>query len=313
MFLRRFIAIGIILITTVVMVPLAPLVVLLSWVITKVTKWKSLDRAVLFAYGYLYYEIMGVSKLVWVGVRYRNDYELMIAKSYDVQRWWAQALFDLAAALFKLRFTVSGEDAITGDGFILVSRHTNVADNFFPLVFVGTPRQKPIRYILKKELRAVTTLDIGGHRLPNYFIDRTGLQTERELERVRELLVTCDNDDSLLIYPEGTRFSREKQERLRARDEMKEQVERWPDLLPPRLGGITALLDANPGKDVVFLCHNGFEGSGGFGDLIDGVWLNTDVNLQFWRVPYEDIGQDYQTFIFDQWDRMQSTLAEMRS
>ena len=294
------------------MVPLAPLIIPLSWLVAKVTKWRSLDRAILVAYGYLYYEIAGVTKLVWVGIRYRHNYEEMIAKSYDVQRWWAQALFDMAVALFNLNVRVTGEEAIDGDGFILVSRHTNIADNFFPLVFVSTPRQKPVRYILKKELRAVTTLDIGGHRLPNYFIDRTGLQTEQELENVKELLVTCDNDDSLLIYPEGTRFSPAKQERLRARDNMKDQVERWPDLLPPRLGGITTILEANPGKDVVFLCHNGFEGSGGFGDLIDGAWLDSDVNLHFWRIPYEEIGQDYPAFVFDQWDRMQSTLTELR-
>ena len=311
MFIRRTIGLTIVALAAITLVPLAPVLIVLAWIIARTTKWSSLDRALLFGYGFLFLEISGVLALVWVGIRHRGH--ALMEKSYKVQWWWASCVVGLATRLFNMRFDVTGEEAIEGDGFIIVSRHTNLADNFFPLVFVAVPRQEPVRYILKQELRAIPTLDIGGHRLPCVFVDRSGLQTEVQLERVRDLLTTCEPKESLLIYPEGTRYTPKKQAEIRAKGGMAEQVDRWPDLLPPRLGGITALLEANTSKDVVFLCHTGFEGSGGFADLIDGTLQDSFIRIRFWRVPYDEIGDDHQAFVFNQWDRMQATLLELRA
>ncbi|NKC01785.1 MAG: hypothetical protein GKR90_25250 [Pseudomonadales bacterium] len=312
MLIRRVIGITLVLLATITLIPIAPIVILVCFLIARSTSLKSLDRAVLFAYGFLFFEIAGISLLIWAGVRHR-DPAIVQAKSYDVQRWWASGLFNMASRLFNLSFKVTGHDAINGAGAILISRHTNIADNIFPIVFVSAPRNEPVRYILKKELMNIPSLDIGGHRLPNLFIDRSGVQTENELRRVRELMRTCSEADSLLIYPEGTRFSPKKQQAIAQRPGMLEQTQRWPSLLPPRLGGIGAILEENQNKDAVFLCHNGFEGSGGFYDLLDGSWINKDIELRFWRIPFAEIGPDSQTFIFTQWDRMQAELEEMRS
>ncbi len=312
MLIRRIIGISLVLLATLTLFPIAPVVLLLSFLIARTTRLKSFDRAVLFTYGFLLFEIAGVSRLVWVSIRY-HDAAVVQAKSYVVQRWWALGIFHMAARLFNLNFRISGEEAINGPGAIIISRHTNIADNVFPLVFIGQPRNAPVRYILKRELNKIPTLDIGGHRLPNLFIDRSGQQTESELERVRQLMQTCSEADSLLIYPEGTRFSAKKHQAIAERPGMREQTERWPNLLPPRLGGISAILEVNRDKDALFLCHNGFEGSGGISDLLDGSWLNKDIELRFWRIPFDEIGADPQAFIFSQWDRMQSELDDMRS
>ncbi len=308
---RRLISLALVLLAIVVLLPIAPLVLLIGFIIARTTRWKSIDRAFVFAYLFLFFEVAGVLALTWVGVRYRNN-PLLIDKTYQIQFWWAQSLLDIASRLFNLRFAVSGQELLDGPGFILVSRHTNIADNFFPIVFVAQYRQKPVRYILKQELQVLPTLDIGGNRLPCVFIDRSGRQTEQELKRVEELLLTSEEDESVLIYPEGTRFSPAKRDAIAKKQGMQEQTERWPGLLPPRLGGIKTLLDANDHKDAVFLCHNGFEGTGGFTDLVDGSWLNTHVNIVFWRVPKSEMNEDAEAFIFDQWDRMQATLDDLR-
>ena len=91
---------------------------------------------------------------------------------------------------------------------------------------------------------------------------------------VSELVATAGDEESVLIYPEGTRFTQAKHDALgEKRPQLREQLERWPSLLPLRLGGVSAMLANNPGKDLVFLAHVGFEGSANVHDLLGGGWL----------------------------------------
>lgn len=307
MYLRRLASALAVVASTVILVPLAPFLLSIAYVLAKTTAWRSLHQALLFAYGFLYYEWAGVCALIYTGLRHRNT-DTVQRLAYEIQHWWAQGLFAMGRYLFDLRFKLHGVDALNGPGAIIISRHTNIVDNFFPLIYISNPA-KPVRYILKQELKNILSLDIGGHRLPNLFVDRSGLQTAKELERVSTLLTSCRAEDSVLIYPEGTRYSAEKHQILSRNPALKEQTQRWPDLLPPRLGGVSALLEANTAKDVICLCHTGFEGSGTIKDFIDGSWLQKEVFLYFWRVSFAKIDADPKEFIFSQWDRMQQTLS----
>ena len=86
---------------------------------------------------------------------------------------------------------------------------------------------------------------------------------------------------------------------------------RWPSLLPPRTGGPLTLLETNKGKDIVFMAHLGFEGSANLEDLINGSWLNQTILMHFWRVPFAEIPEDKETFLYQQWDVMQRQLNRM--
>ncbi len=310
MYLRRLASGSAVVASTVILVPLAPFLLLIAYVLAKTTMWRTLHRALLLAYGFLFYEWAGVCAVIYTGLRHRNTNTLQKV-TYEIQRWWAHGLFNIARHLFDLRFKLHGVEALNGSGAIIISRHTNIADNFFPLIYIASPA-KPVRYILKQELMNILSLDLAGNRLPNLFVDRSGLQTTKELERVSTLLTSCKPEDSVMIYPEGTRYSAEKHLLLSKKPNLKEQTQRWPDLLPPRLGGVSALLEANTAKDVVFLCHTGFEGSGTIRDFLDGSWLQKDISLYFWRVSFADIDADPKDFIFSQWDQMQLTLSEAR-
>ena len=61
--------------------------------------------------------------------------------------------------------------------------------------------------MLKQELRLLPCLDIGGHRLPNVFVDRSGADSAKAVKEVSNLIATAGSDESVLIYPEGTRFT----------------------------------------------------------------------------------------------------------
>ena len=73
------------------------------------------------------------------------------------------------------------------------------------------------------------------------------------------------------------------------------------------------MLRSNPGKDVVFMAHTGFEGSASVRDLLGGGWRGQTVRIHFWRVPYAEIPNDHRAFLYEQWDRMQATIDRLRA
>ncbi len=121
-----------------------------------------------------------------------------------------------------------------------------------------------------------------------------------------------------MIFVEGTRVTEQKRQALRTKNPpdspIAQQLERWPDLLPPRLGGVTALLESNPGRDVLFCAHHGFEGSTDFGGLLNGSWVGANIHIDFWRIPFADLPTSEQgriDFVFSQWDQMQQRVRHM--
>jgi 1-acyl-sn-glycerol-3-phosphate acyltransferase len=256
-------------------------------------------------------EWAGLTLFVWVLLRYPKSRHM--EKNRAIQFWWAQSLFNLGKRLYRLNIEVTGTEALQGNCALVLSRHSSMGDTVLPLLFFGKARGEGLRYVLKQELRYLPCLDIGGHRLPNVFVDRSGADSAKAVEEVSDLIATAGSDESVLIYPEGTRFTQKKHDELRAKyPNLAPQLDRWPNLLPVRLGGVTGMMAANPGKDLVFLAHAGFEGSADIHDLLNGGWLNQRVRLHFWRVPYADLPKEnVQEFLFREWDTMQSTVGAL--
>ena len=116
-------------------------------------------------------------------------------------------------------------------------------------------------------------------------VDRFADNAGPEVAKVAALADDLTETEGILIYPEGTRFSAER--RLRALERIADVVSRaeldrmraWTHLLPPRLGGPLALLARNPGRDLVFCAHTGFEGASHFKSLINGAWVGAHIRV----------------------------------
>jgi len=268
-----------------------------------------------FLFGYLWCETFGIVACAYVWLRYRGG-EQFLNSTYTVQAVWTNCVKTLAERLFRLRFTIENPQALSGPAAIVIPRHSSIADTVIPMTCYALPRNLRLRYVLKRELLVDPCLDIAGNRLPNLFIDRHGDDGELATTQVASLMREIGEDEGALIYPEGTRFSPEKHQALERKfsdnAEMQAQLKRWPLLLPPRLGGTMAMLQANPGKDVLFCAHTGFEGSSHFSDLINGAWISAQVRIYFWRVKFSDIPGDpaaQRTWLFSQWDTMHDWVA----
>jgi 1-acyl-sn-glycerol-3-phosphate acyltransferase len=168
-----------------------------------------------------------------------------------------------------------------------------MVDTMLPAGLVARPFRIRLRYVLKRELLIDPTLDIGGNRLPNHFVDRASGDSAGELRAIRELARDLDEDEGVLIYPEGTRFSEEKRriytERLAREPGIVGQLSaRLRRVLPPRPGGTLAILDATT-ADVVILAHHGLEGLATVRDIWKGGLVGSQIRVRLWRIPRQSI------------------------
>lgn len=268
-----------------------------------------------FILGYLWCETLGILSAFYLWLRHR-DSKAFLAGNYRLQCWWASTLKLIAQRFFDLHFEVSNPEALKGPGALVFPRHTSIADTLIPMVFYAIPEKIRLRYVLKKELIIDPCLDIVGHRLPNFFIDRGAQDSNATRSGLARLTHGLTEDEGILLYPEGTRFTQSKRARLQQRAandrELEQQLARWPSLMPPKPGGFLTLLEANPGRDLIFCGHAGFEGSSHVTDLFNGSWQHAWIRICFWRVPFEEIPTERAAridFLFHQWDVMQEWVS----
>jgi 1-acyl-sn-glycerol-3-phosphate acyltransferase len=277
------------------------------------SRW-ALSRCVLFFVFYLGCEVIGiaVSTALWVA-RIAIDRPRYLTWNFRVQCWWARTLFAGAERLFGVHLQVKGLDQLKTGPILLFMRHASVGDTVLPAVLVSSRQGIRLRYVMKRELLWDPCLDIVGNRLPNYFVRRGSRDSAREIAAVRRLADHLSPDEGVFIYPEGTRFNRERQRRALDRIrrhgdvDLVSRAEQLRHVLPPRLGGTTALLDAETGADVVFCVHFGLDGIRRFQELLGGELIDRNIEVEFWRVPASSIPKDRDArigWLYDQWSRV---------
>ncbi len=278
-------------------------------------------RALAFFALYLGCEVLGllVAALVWGATlggwiggadRYREA-------NAALQRGWTRALFHGARVIFGWTLQVEGLELARQGPLVLLVRHSSVADTGVTAALVANPNRLQLRYVLKRELLWDPCLDVVGRRLPNAFIDRAAPRKEAEIAAVARLAQGLDAGSAVLIYPEGTRFSEGKLAqrvaalRDRAATELLAIAERYAAVLPPRPGGVLALLDAAAGADVVLVEHSGFEGAATFADFWAGALVGRTIRVRLRRFPADAIpetGRD--RWLYERWGEMDRWILD---
>ena len=280
-------------------------------------------RALLFAAFHAFCESMGLLAAgalwlfsgVWLGV----NKDWFLSANYALQRVWGTALANAAIELFRIRVEVE-QHYIFGERPVLVFiRHSSYADTLLPVLLISRPYGARLRYILKYPLLWDPCLDVVGNRLPNHFVRHATGETAAELSRVASLAHNLGPDEGVLLYPEGTRFTEQKRARLMQRciqrgdDAAWNRVQRLKYVLPPRLNGALALLDANEGADAVFVAHTGLENAVTQSALLQGGLIGAEVRVRMWGVPFEQIPKTKQeriAWLQAQWEQVDAFVAE---
>jgi len=239
---------------------------------------------------------------------------------YRLKRRWLGSHLAGIRTLFGLRFEVEGLE-LAGPGPVLVLiRHASIIDNALPDAIIGRAHGIGFRFIIKRELQALPTIDIGGRWVPTLFVRRASGDTESELEAMRALTVNMSSSDGLLIYPEGTRSTPEKLARAKQiiaerQPEIAPLAARLRNLLPPRLGGSLTLLESAREADVVIFGHVGLDGFEYISDIWSGGLVGTTVHLRFWRFAAGEVPRQRDELIawlYERWQELDDWIGEMR-
>jgi hypothetical protein len=282
-------------------------------------------RLLLFAIVFLSYELVGLAAAAALWLALRILPELTGARAdaahARLQAWWANGLYRAAARIFRLTLEVEGTEALRPGPLVVLIRHASLADTLLPAVVLGR-RGLRLRYVLKRELLWDPCLDVVGQRLPNAFIRRGSGETDVGLEAIARVGRGLASDEGVLIYPEGTRFSAEKRERALERiagsdrPELLTRARALRAVLPPRISGPLALLDAAADADALIVAHSGLEGLATIADLARIGARGRHIRVRLWRVPRASIPADRDgrvRWLYDEWARVDAFVAARAS
>ncbi len=194
-------------------------------------------------------------------------------------------------ACWVLRLTVHIEgaapDALPADGPLLVfSRHAGPGDSFLLAHALITWYRREPRIVLRDSLQWDPAIDVLMNRLPNRFL-LPGGGPEAEIQ-VGQLATGLDDNDALVIFPEGGNFTPVRWQR--AIDRLRKlglnatarRAERMHNVLPPQPGGVLAALAASPRAEVVWVGHTGLDHLLTIADVWRALPMDKQIVMHWW-------------------------------
>lgn len=280
-------------------------------------------RLALFGIWYLWWEVVAVAAAagLWIAAGFGRTIgsDRSVRRHQRLQARWVASLLGAARRTLGLRLEVDGADALAGGPLLVFCRHASLMDTLIPahLLF---EHGMALRYVLKEELVWDPALDIIGHRLPNYFVDRASNDAGGEAAAIASLAAGAGDRDAVVIFPEGTRWSAAKRERAiaarRERDpDDAARAETLVATLPPRSRGPLAMLSGAPAADVAVLAHTGLEGLSGPKEAIALLPLRHPVRVTVRRIPRADLPGDddaRREWLWDQWRQVDDWVDRHR-
>jgi 1-acyl-sn-glycerol-3-phosphate acyltransferase len=251
----------------------------------------------------------------WFGIGRERRRRWYIA----LQRWWTGTLFWGIRRCFSLKVEVEQFPADLGNRRLLVFlRHASILDTLLAATLIANPLRMHLLYVFKRELLWDPCLDIAGGHLGCHFARRDAGDSDKEVRVLRRLASKLRPREGVIIYPEGTRWTRGKQKRVleRIRNSGDERVLALASglerLLPPRLGGPLALVDGAPDADVVFIAHEGFEGAAKVKDVMRGSIVGNAIRVRAWKVNAAEMPADRDAqveWLYEHWARIDAWLV----
>ena len=292
--------------------------------LTAPRRWPT-TRLLIAVGGYALYALgaqVGVL-LVWVGAGFgRHTWGPSSQRRLRaLMGWWVNGIIEWFARTIGYRCEIQGEELVRPGPVLVLARHESIFDALLPPGLVTRHSGMAARVVFMRELLNEPSLDTVGNRTPHYFVARTAEDRERETASIGQLATRMSGDDAVVIFPEGRLFREDVRlrviERLAETDPAAaERAAELRHLLPPRPGGVLALLDAASAEtDVVFVAHVGFH------ELTDPltVWrsvpLRRPIEVRLTRVASRDIPTgraDRTQWLHEQWRDMDQWVDSRR-
>jgi 1-acyl-sn-glycerol-3-phosphate acyltransferase len=245
-------------------------------------------------------------------------------KLFWIELFWGYWLGMAGIRLFGMKLHIEDDYAWGTRPVVLLVRHASITDTFVPLVFACAVHDQRLRFVMKRELEWDPCLDLAVNRMPHLFVVRGSRDSDKEVEAIGKLMDGVDNKGGVIIFPEGTRYTPSKRERILKKlrelgqDDVLEWAQRYRHVLPPRTAGPLALFRRadETNADIVFCAHTGLERSSSFKDTFNGSLVGADVHIRFWAVPASELPADddaRKRWLFDQWQQVDDYIEAHQS
>lgn len=213
-----------------------------------------------------------------------------------LQAWSIAVLARRAERLLGVRLDTDLDigEALTPGPAIVVCRHVSLFDASLPALLYQQLGYHT-RGVIMAELLADPGFDLLYQRAGSVFIPRDNHPDAKDLAATTG--VDLDERTVAVIFPEGRLFRPDVL--VRSLDRL---IERDPDraqriaglrhLLPPRPGGLDALLDVAPNADVVVINHAGFDRYPTFTEVARTVPLDRAIRVTARRITRSEVPTD---------------------
>ncbi len=322
---RRLVTIPLVFSGTLLIVCALPLLLVVTALCDLVRRPPVFTRGLLFLVTCLCLEslaICGVT-LLWLMNLFLRDAKWFERGNRLAQTLWTAGLYRAGERLFSMTTHIEGTippNRVDAPPLLVFVRHSSTADTVLPVLILA-PLGYRVRYVLKRELLLDPCLDIVGQRLRNYFVARGGKETEQDLRGVEQLAMDLKPQDALVIYPEGTRFTVGKRQRILKR--LRESgpadalalAESLQHTLPPLQRGPLRLLEQNRGADLLLIGHSGLEPAGSLTEMLQGQLIGQKVRVRLEHIPFASLPTDplaQRQFLADKWKAIDAFIAESR-
>lgn len=250
-----------------------------------------------------------LAPIYWVlaGFGTRLEKPTSIARHDRLQAWSIDVLARRAEQLLGLRIELDDAStaALTPGPVIVLCRHVNLFDASLPTLIYQRLGYRT-RGVIMAELLADPGFDLIYARTGSVFIPRDN--GPEAVARVRSMNHDLDPTTAVVIFPEGRLFRPDRRERATERLGTQNpgraaRLAALRHVLPPRPGGVLALLDAIAG-DVVVIAHHGLDRYASFSALARAAPLDEPIRVTAWRIPADKIpvdAIDRIAWLDDQW------------
>lgn len=245
---------------------------------------------------------------------------------YMLMRFYLRTIFAEARRVLDVEVDVEGPapQAYTGRPLVVFSRHAGPGDSFLLVHALVNWYAREPRIVLKDALQWDPMIDVVLNRLPSRFVSTArGRRTvPGQVEREIGALATgLDDNDALVIFPEGGNFTAYRRARTiaRLRDKGRlaeaEMAERLRYVLPPRPGGALAAVENAPDADVVWVGHTGTDTLFTVADVWRALPLDGRIRMRWWQVPRSEVpdGEEERVaWLYAWWARIDEWIGEHR-
>lgn len=272
------------------------------------------------------YLLWDAAALVWMfglwvvsGFGWKINSERFQREHYALAGVMLRSLFRAARRI--LRLTIDFRDAdmdamAPGRPLIVVSRHAGPADSFIIVESLITRFKREPAIVLKDTLQWDPAIDVLLNRVPTRFVSpyrRRKPGAASGTASVASLAKGLDDNDALLIFPEGANATPKRRDRRIAQlrtsghEELAARAEAMPHVMPPHAGGVLSAMEACPLATVVMIAHTGLERLSTVRDIWRELPVDKEIVLRAWATDPENIPDDRaarEEWLFDWWERI---------